>query len=404
MACAIVYAAELWVDHLMENGDAPQSIFDSLGWYEKLVGAARPPLERYTAVVKIDSQNDTGTKGRDDICRQRAQTAKLLCRVDRALPKVIVLDKFYAPKECGEANDDLRKALGEVSQRVPVVIGRLVPDEVVIFQSKEWQYLEPSEPSLKFNHGPISKLVEGVVNIDPDTRKLPLQWQLFPSKEEAPTGSHLSWYPTLPLAAAQGYDDNLRKNHPRLDDLLNRHEHPYISFLREDEFKSQSILVSDVLAGADVSDSQSKETEKTFCRDEKPPKNSRIMSGKVVVIGEVDPIGDMHHSVVGKLPGFLMQANFIEALLDDRYYRAVPAADYLYGFVILLLLQLILNFFEGHPIKIILLLVVWIFVCRELVYLTVQIMHWYVNPAPVSLTAISVKILHALFRPAEDEL
>lgn len=398
-ACVIVFFAEVAFDHLAGTGDLPglsQSIFNITGAYEWMVGAARKPLERYTAVIAIDSENDPGVIGANEICGQREQVARMLCTIDSALPSVIVIDKFYGTKDCGKANVDLFNAFREVSQHVPLIVGRLVPGDGVETSSGQRYFLAST---FKFPEGDGIKLAEGVVNIDPDSRKLPLRWRLYPDKDAAQAGTHLDWYPTLPLAAASGYDPNLLANHPRLASLINHHANPYISFLREAEF--HPLPASQILAGGRPAPLSGNAQPGRFCPDEKPPKELAALSGKVVLIGEVDPIGDAHQSVVGKLPGYLMQANFIEALLDDRYFRAMPFLDYAYGFAILATLDFILIAFRERWALMISLFVVLILVSFGLLFLTVKLFGWYVNPLPVGLTAVVLRVSGPLFRRAE---
>jgi len=46
---------------------------------------------------------------------------------------------------------------------------------------------------------------------------------------------------------------------------------------------------------------------------------------------------DSHFSVVGEVPGYILQANYVEALLDGRYFRAVAGwVNYVAGFLIYL--------------------------------------------------------------------
>jgi CHASE2 domain-containing sensor protein len=400
-ACLVVIAVEAFIDHTVDAGELPgltQGIFNSARLYEDLVGADRKPLERFTAVVKIDSDSDPGAIGSTDVCGQREQIAQMVCQIRRASPRVIVIDKFYGTKECGKSNEDLRRAFLEVSQDVPVVLGRLVADEAVSGDSKIHYYLAPS---LKFATVAGAKLAFGVVNIDRDSRKLPLQWQLYPNKESAQAGTSLQLYDTLALAAAKGYDDNLLTNHPRLDYLFNHHEHPYISFLREDEF--HPMTVSEVLAGSELSGgAQDQSTQKTFCATKEPARNLLKMGGMVVVIGE-QSISDMHQSVVGRLPGYLMQTNFIEALLDDRYYRAMPVLDYVYGFFFLAILELILILYRSQWVKFAFFAAVLLLASVGALWLTVKLLHWYVNPVPVGLTAVAVRIGGMLFHRAEED-
>ncbi len=122
----------------------------------------------------------------------------------------------------------------------------------------------------------------------------------------------------------------------------------------------------------------------------------RKLSGKIVLIGEINNDMDVHASVVGKLPGMYMQANYIEALLDDRYFRPIPVLDYVLGFVILAVLELILVLFGNSWWKA-LLLIAGLFVCTViLLYLLVKIPGWYVNPLSVGVIAVIIKLLQPM--------
>ncbi|MGA7926678.1 MAG: CHASE2 domain-containing protein, partial [Candidatus Sulfotelmatobacter sp.] len=48
----------------------------------------------------------------------------------------------------------------------------------------------------------------------------------------------------------------------------------------------------------------------------------REIRGNIVLIGERTD-RDQHNTVNGKMPGYELQANYIEALLDDRYFTPV---------------------------------------------------------------------------------
>jgi hypothetical protein len=96
LACVIATAAEAGFDKMIEAEELPgvvQSIFNVTGLYQWIVKAARRPLQRFTAVVKIDPENEVEVSGANDVCGQREQIARMICRISRASPNVIVLDK-----------------------------------------------------------------------------------------------------------------------------------------------------------------------------------------------------------------------------------------------------------------------------------------------------------------------
>jgi CHASE2 domain-containing sensor protein len=96
--------------------------------------------------------------------------------------------------------------------------------------------------------------------------------------------------PTIAFAAARLYDSTIENQA-----LLKGTENPFTSFISEGLF--HPIESSEVLSGSfDV----------------------RQLQRKIVLIG--DGMKDMHESVVGRVPGVVLQANYIESLLDERYF------------------------------------------------------------------------------------
>jgi CHASE2 domain-containing sensor protein len=125
------------------------------------------------------------------------------------------------------------------------------------------------------------------------------------------------------------------------------------------------------------------------------------MSGKIVLIGEINADIDSHPSVVGMMSGLDLQANYIEALLDDRYFWQPPYLDYAMGFAIMATFELILIVFSRSWLKLILLTVALFVAAAASLVLMVNLPHWYVNPSLVSALALFIRLLHVLFVPAE---
>jgi CHASE2 domain-containing sensor protein len=51
-----------------------------------------------------------------------------------------------------------------------------------------------------------------------------------------------------------------------------------------------------------------------------------MLRGKIVLIAENSDREDQYNTVIGLVPGYLLHANYIEALLDDRYFS--PTSPY----------------------------------------------------------------------------
>lgn len=405
LACAVVLALEAVFEHAVENEDFPgitQSVFNISGLYQRIVASPRDPIVRYTQVVIIDPEKDPSVPGLTEVCEQRQKMTILLRNMAKALPDVIVFDKYFSKSCPGDAEfiqtvQDLRR------NTIPVVVGRRIADESSSANSEKNYYLLPSlalgEPCQQpcLNVDDSTKLQEGVVNIDPDTRRLPLQWWVFPGTDAAKEGKGGAYRDTLALSAARSYNDQLLNDHPRLARFIKSEAHPYISFLKAADF--QPIPVGDLLKPDAVVEAASGSPAL--------PKLSpqlRKLSGKIVLIGEINPDVDEHPTVVGRMSGVYLQANYIEALMDDRYYRPVPVLDYAFGFLILAALELILIAYRDRWLVMAGLIALLMFAAAFVLYLFIKLPGWYVNPVPVGAAAVLIKVLHVLFAPAEREL
>lgn len=405
-ACVLVILLEWGLDHIAENGELPgitQSIFNVSGLYQGVVSATRTPTLRYTAVVEIDPNTDPTMPSLFHICDQREKTATLLRSIAQAWPRVIVVDKYYAPQPNPCAEDaDLAQAIRDLREaNIPVIIGRHVADEPAEVQGKKHFYLLPSlefwspapcpEGILEQGQG----CMQGVTALGKDTRKMPLGWMLYASKEMAQKGEGLSWHDTLAFSAARAYDPKLLQHHPRLAPFIQKGQQPYVSFLSIDDIEPipASRLLSPEIAPGGIVNLPSRWVSSDL----------RKLSGKIVLIGEINKRLDSHPTVVGAIPGLYLQANYIEALIDDRYFRPVPVLDYTIGFLFLLILELILTF-STHWWSKMLLIVVLCFSSVGLLYLFIKLLGWYVNPVPLGATAILIKLVHPLFGRAEKSV
>jgi len=96
---------------------------------------------------------------------------------------------------------------------------------------------------------------------------------------------------------------------------------------------------------------------------------------------------------MGRVPGLYLQANFIEALLDDRYYEGAPALNYALGFVFLLGIEITLVFAGDSWMKATAAIVILGTLMLVLLYTIISGLHLYVNPLPIFALAILLRIL-----------
>ena len=376
VACAVSLGSDAWLAKGLNSGEANglnQLALSFSGLYQGIVAEPRDPMPRYTAVIEIDPERDPGSVGLNDICRQRKMMTALLGKVAAAMPSVIVIDKYFGQGACSdEVNAPLARTIFAISGTLPVVVGRRVVENAA--------YLLPSLP--------LAGAQEAIVNIDPDTRKLPLKWQIFPAEEDMRRNVGLVWRETLALKAAESYErGQLLARHPRLKKLLDPVQHPYISFLGTDQFKQFRFSAGYVLCGREVNPGE----DAAVCPGWAP--ELKTLSGKVVLIGELSRDEDEHSTVMGRIPGLYLQANFIEALLDDRYYQGAPILNYVIGFAFVVCLEVILTLFEnswGRRLAAVVGLLVSVLFA---LYVVIADLHLYVNPLPFIALAVVIRVL-----------
>ncbi len=377
-ACIVSYASDAWLDHGLNSGESNglnQLALSFSGLYQGIVAQPRYPMPRYTTVIEIDPERDPGSVSLHDICQQRKMMTVLLRKVAMAMPSVIVIDKYFGQGSCSDdVNVPLANAISEISGRIPLIVGRRVVESV--------GYLLPSLP--------FDGAREAIVNIDPDTRKLPLKWRVFATKEDVASGETVS-RETLALKAADAYErGQLLPRHPRLKRLLDPVQHPYISFLAMDQFEQFRFFAGYVLCGRVVSLGQ----DATACPGWAP--ELKALSGKVVVIGELNRDEDEHSTVIGRIPGLYLQANFIEALLDDRFYQGAPLFNYVIGFAFVVCIELALTFVRSSWGRLVAISVLTAAMLLA-VYIVIADFHLYLNPLPLVAIALFARLFVALF-------
>ncbi|MGH9957400.1 MAG: hypothetical protein ACREBC_09755, partial [Pyrinomonadaceae bacterium] len=106
---------------------------------------------------------------------------------------------------------------------------------------------------------------------------------------------------------------------------------------------------------------------------------------------------DRHETVVGNLPGMVLHANYIEALLDERYFKPIPWLDYIFGFLLFYVIELI--WYHHAPWRALL----WglAVITGAFVLLSLLVVHvgWYINPVAISLLALIIRFSHLLLFP-----
>jgi hypothetical protein len=326
-------------------------------WYQKSINiGARRMVDDHVAVVLIGL--DEPQRVRNDICTQRRFMAMLLSASLEAPPSLIVLDKFYGPEACADAapkdppapsksHPRRRRTTVQPSQvnrpdsttlminAIRQVAARNVPVVYALkaYSEEELQAVWPSAlkrakerglrsdelvlekglefPEVRCANG-VQCLIGGLYNFNSDTRKVPLNWLAYRSIGE------ISQQPvdmdTLAVAAVKASNppEELLE---RIQTLRSQHRHPFSAFLAADKFKIHAASEL-VCSGAE------KEVEWVPC-PASATKASALddLRGRIVVIGQSGPGLDIHPSIMGSVPGVILQANYIEALRDNRFLK-----------------------------------------------------------------------------------
>ena len=368
IACVIAFSLEHFVEHEIYSGSTSikHTVFEISSVYQWLLRIPRKPRQEFTAVVVIDRKKEAnGSISLYRLCRERDYLAKLIQKIADGSPAVIVLDKYFAHDICESTDTGTRRlenSIADISQKMPVLIGRLANK-----QDGSGYYLEPT---LTFP----PRVEEGIVNLNPDNRRLPLQWNVYPNEES----TEKETIDTLSLKAAelkyQTYGQEIGKMQPRLAWLLSHGNHPYIGFLEKNELKEYT-------AG---------EVYK-WSSDE-----LRRFAGKVALIGESEEGIDRHDSVIGEVPGVVLQANYIEALLDNRYYPSFTVLNYLLGIMLFIAIVYSVDEYQGQPAKLIGGVAASLIVAGLILYILIIHLNIYVNLVTISIFGLVTLLSHSV--------
>jgi CHASE2 domain-containing sensor protein len=296
--------------------------FQGAFWYQTVVKAgSRKPRDHYVRLVTLVRTREPDEIF-DDMCKQRLFMAKLLAKIESARPAVIVIDKFYSPYSCRDPeNEGNKRLLGSLrGSDVPIIIGLRTSDSNELdvqtpLSSSEKDAMRKAslvlEPSLRFNAG--ANVMYGLIRANRDTRRIPLGWEVFDDRASLTAGTPPHVLPTVARLAAEQFDPTIFSQ-SKLAGLLLRNAHPFASFLTESEIPTFTAI------GLVCDPASPRPARWEDCRA--GGSGNDLLRNHIVVIGN-RTIDDFQASVIGTVPGAVLQANYIEALLDDRYFAPV---------------------------------------------------------------------------------
>lgn len=327
LATLLTFGLEQFAERQLEesHGTSSPSILDGGAIYPRLLDSWRSTVPHATTLVLINPDADPTAISLRQTCEQRGYMAALLGAVAAQEPAVIVIDKYFTAKtECPDTTPRLQAAFADVSRRIPMVVGISIHQDAAPHDVDGKDVYEV-EPPLELAGAPVRV---GAVNVDLDSRRLPLGWTIRREPGAKPENIQ-----SLSMEAALAYEPNLLRR-PRAWVLKGGND-PYISLMTPADFDLNKELAGDVL-----------------CRDPKEGpglaakcaallhSSAPSLRGKIVLIGELSREMDSHATVIGTISGSYLQANYIEALLDDRLFAPAPRwVNYLVGFIFFALFE-----------------------------------------------------------------
>lgn len=373
----------------------------------------RKPRAHFVRLVLIDRMTEPDKiTSETSPCAQREFMARLLYALAAAQPAVIAIDKYYPPDSCtAEQSAGLVAALKSVSQRVPVVLLKNDegPSGLESRDSEKLEVLEKKGAVVRFptmDFGP--NVTYGLKTLNADERKIPLHWPVISEDEfEKQAASELerrsfNLQDTLAVAVVRQYDSGaLTQN--ALQWFENRNTHPFTSFLEESKIPTYSPtdLICATTHARDIDWCD-------LCTTPDPSYDGlKQLRNRVVIVGQ-NSSQDIHHTVIGRVPGVVLQANYIESLLDDRYLKPSPwEVELLFSALGLLLLEWAFLCLEDHPFGALFtyagsVALLW-FVCSDFAILQLG---WYLVawlPSALGVTARTIELFAAKARPAKKE-
>lgn len=372
----------------------------------------RKPRAHFVRLVLIDRKTEP-----DDItsetspCAQRTFMARLLPALAAAQPAVIGIDKYYPPDTCtAKQSAGLVSAVKDVAQKVPIVLlnDDAGPSELESSPPEKLKALEKKGAVVSFPTLDLSPNVTyGLKTLNADERKIPLHWPVISSRDfDRQSASELAHHKaerkdTLTVAVVRQYDPGALTG-DAIQWFEDRNTHPFTSFLEESKIPTYSPI--DLICGKN----QARNIDwRKACLEPNPRYDGlKQLRNRVVIVGQ-NSSQDIHHTVIGRIPGVVLQANYIESLLDDRYLKPSPwEAELVFSALGLLILEWVFVRLEDNPPAALLtyggaVALLW-FLCSDFVILQLG---WYLVawlPSALGVTARTLELLATKARPKKQ--
>jgi hypothetical protein len=324
LAFAVPFALEYGPEYVQEHESCEPSeghpFLQSAFFYHHVTRFnSRSVANKFTRIVTVS----LGSEGAEPGCVGRELHARLLEQLLREPPGAIVLDFAYTEEACKSTSAEslhLQRALAmAVSQHIPITLGlwdlteteRLnegiqLPHSLKVNQA----VLDPFQTWRPVPEG--SHVGYGLKRLQCDVEAIPLAWPTYLDT----TLNTQQTLPTLAKAAVNLWDRKALEE-PRVHEAVTKDKDLLVPFLDENEITKYT--ATQVLCGHTV--------EPGLWKNCNTPGNRNTMilddlRSRIVVIYEVNET-DRHNSPIGSVPGGVLQANYVESLLDRTYYGRV---------------------------------------------------------------------------------
>lgn len=363
----------------------------------------RPTEARYAALVSITEDSEGPLRGPCDV---RAFLVQLLPAIVRARPNIVVLDVAPADDDRQDACDtkspetmSLRAAVQAATETTPLVIGQPSSRLDDLTEERAQRLLANG---FRVNDLLLRKPIQltpkpqdlafGLVWPNQDIEKVPIDWEVHQSET-----SGAEPFPSLAFAAAKLYRSTIPNGEERFEQLESKQYHPVADLLPENSFAlipAISLLCS----------SQPGDRDWRNCPRPTDFASQRMLHGRIVVVGFGDHHDDQWNTRRGRMPGFVLHANYIEALLDARAFR--PLTFWMTCLLSLLWLLLVevpywipkLSILKAISFSVLISLLV-VFLVQ---YVALVNLGLYINLFAPSVLLLAVSVLHVLSKHFEE--
>jgi hypothetical protein len=257
----------------------------------------------FVLVVLHERQSGIPRETFQDECSYRLYLAKIIQNLSQTTPKLIVVNRSFDPSACG-TETSLENTLGQT--QVPVAIGTAVDEfflsqtsslhACVALKKRSW------EPSI-----PEGRVKFGLTRLHQNLDRIPVGLNVYD-----PVSGRADWTPGLALVAASFITSDIDKKYKNTGDG----QHPFVARSMKD-LRYMTLDGPTILKIGEIRDEASK-----------------LLRDKIIIIGDDDfrESEDKAHYLTA-----VIQAWYIQALIDDQYLAPASSTPFVTLYVIWLL-------------------------------------------------------------------